>query len=197
MKIAITGHTSGIGKCLYDTFTENGNTVLGFSRSNGYDITSADDRKRIVDETTDCDVFINNAFNFVDMASNCQLNLLEEVYEKHYNNEIINKIVPQKNLDKILIINMGSLIEDIPDSSFVKTEMLDYKKSKTVINEYCKNRKILNIKPGAVKSEEIKNRSPQLYAVANDPQVVYQAVNVGIQLYKMPNQCFVYTIELG
>jgi hypothetical protein len=56
MKIAITGHTDGIGKWIYDN-----NNVVGFSRSNGYDICSANDRKRIVDAVSDCDVFINNA----------------------------------------------------------------------------------------------------------------------------------------
>lgn len=54
MKIAVTGHTSGIGKSISERFD-----VIGFSRSNGYDITK--DQEKIVKESTDCDVFINNA----------------------------------------------------------------------------------------------------------------------------------------
>ena len=57
MKIAITGHTDGIGKWIYD----NNDDVIGFSRSNGYNICFEDDRKRIVDTVLNCDVFINNA----------------------------------------------------------------------------------------------------------------------------------------
>jgi NAD(P)-dependent dehydrogenase (short-subunit alcohol dehydrogenase family) len=34
MKVAITGHTSGIGKALSDVFSD----VIGFSRRNGYDL---------------------------------------------------------------------------------------------------------------------------------------------------------------
>ena len=38
-KIVITGHTSGIGKAIYDKFTEiSCREIVGMSRSNGYDI---------------------------------------------------------------------------------------------------------------------------------------------------------------
>ena len=34
---------------------------MGFSKSNGYDITDKEDRLKIINEASDCDVFINNA----------------------------------------------------------------------------------------------------------------------------------------
>ena len=37
MKIAITGHTKGIGKACFDLFNTD-NNCIGFSRSNGFDI---------------------------------------------------------------------------------------------------------------------------------------------------------------
>ena len=58
MKIAITGHTQGIGKRAYDRLCPD---IIGFSRSNGYDITNSGDQKRIIEESKDCDIFINNA----------------------------------------------------------------------------------------------------------------------------------------
>lgn len=58
MKYAITGHTQGIGKSLFDRLSPN---CLGFSRSTGYDITSKLDRSRIILAALDCDIFINNA----------------------------------------------------------------------------------------------------------------------------------------
>jgi hypothetical protein len=59
MKIVITGHTSGIGKFLFDKFVNQGNTVIGFSRSNGY--TMPEDIDKIIDLSKNCDLFINNA----------------------------------------------------------------------------------------------------------------------------------------
>jgi hypothetical protein len=57
-KYAITGHTRGVGKAVYDRLSPN---IMGFSTSTGYDITSREDRAKIVAEAYDCDVFINNA----------------------------------------------------------------------------------------------------------------------------------------
>ena len=61
MKIAITGHTSGIGKELFDRLSES-HEVVGFSRSNGYDITK--NVTSIVRSALGCDLFINNAHEY-------------------------------------------------------------------------------------------------------------------------------------
>jgi hypothetical protein len=58
MKYAITGHTYGIGQRVFERLSPN---IIGFARSTGYDITKEEDRRRIVKESLDCDVFINNA----------------------------------------------------------------------------------------------------------------------------------------
>lgn len=58
MKVAITGHTKNIGKHLYEKFSPES---IGFSKTNGYDINNPNDRKRIINEVYDCDVFINSA----------------------------------------------------------------------------------------------------------------------------------------
>ena len=60
MKIAITGHSKGIGKACYNIL-EKDNEVYGFSRSNGYDIT--ENFNAIVHAVKNCDVFINNAWH--------------------------------------------------------------------------------------------------------------------------------------
>lgn len=57
MIYSITGHTSGIGKALFQSLP----TSRGFSRSNGYDINVKHDRMRIIEESNDCNIFINNA----------------------------------------------------------------------------------------------------------------------------------------
>jgi short-subunit dehydrogenase involved in D-alanine esterification of teichoic acids len=73
-KVAITGHTKGIGKCLYDVFLENDFKVVGFSRSTGHDISILNHRKLIIDQLSDVDIFINNAY-----FPQAQLELLKEV----------------------------------------------------------------------------------------------------------------------
>lgn len=61
MKIVITGHTSGIGKEIYDKFKEiSCREIIGMSRSNGYDIEH--DFDKIVEEATGAEMFINNAY---------------------------------------------------------------------------------------------------------------------------------------
>ena len=62
MKIAITGHTKGIGKALFEYFSQQGHEVVGFSRSNGFDISLEETRNQILETLTSCDIFINNAY---------------------------------------------------------------------------------------------------------------------------------------
>ena len=73
MKIALTGHTRGIGAAILDSLENEGHEVLGFSRSNGYDIS---DPGFPLDEIEPCDVFINNAYH-----EYAQVDLLYRVHE--------------------------------------------------------------------------------------------------------------------
>ena len=41
MKVAITGHTKGLGASLKKVFEETGHSVIGFSKSTGYDISDS------------------------------------------------------------------------------------------------------------------------------------------------------------
>lgn len=87
MKYAVTGHTQGLGRAIFDRLSPD---CIGFSKSVGYDITSVADRKRIISESMDCKVFINSAFQ-----SDGQIRLMYELFEEW------------KNSDK-LIVNIGS-----------------------------------------------------------------------------------------
>ena len=73
MKIAITGHSKGIGKELYDIF-DSDHQVEGFSRSNGYNI--SEKHRLIARSVKDCDVFVNNAWK-----GYYQLELLNAVFD--------------------------------------------------------------------------------------------------------------------
>jgi NADP-dependent 3-hydroxy acid dehydrogenase YdfG len=61
MKIAITGHSKGIGQALANKLQDMGHTIVGFSRSNGYDVTAPGVIEKIVLQSAECDMFINNA----------------------------------------------------------------------------------------------------------------------------------------
>ena len=113
MKYAVTGHTSGIGKALFDRLNPN---CVGFSKSTGYDITKKEDRKNIIKHAKDCDFFINNASDGLG-----QTLLLIDAFNEW------------KNTDKI-IINVGSRIAEF--SSAVKMyNLLAYQAEKLILKE--------------------------------------------------------------
>jgi hypothetical protein len=114
MKIAITGHTQGIGKRAYDRLCPN---IIGFSRSNGYDITKSDDRKRIIEESKHCDIFINNATSEFGQT----LLFLELFNNWRHQNKII--------------INVGSRIAEIKILPDNRQELLKYQAEKLILKE--------------------------------------------------------------
>jgi short-subunit dehydrogenase involved in D-alanine esterification of teichoic acids len=73
MKIGITGHSDGIGNDIYLNLIKEYD-VIGFSRSNGYDIKNTD---KIIEQLDNCDVFINNAYE-----KNYQTILFELLFDK-------------------------------------------------------------------------------------------------------------------
>lgn len=87
MKIAITGHTSGIGKGILEYYSGE-HEVIGFSLENGYDI---NDYNRILEETKDCDIFINNAYSY------------------YIQSEIVSEWAKVHSNDKHLIISTSSI----------------------------------------------------------------------------------------
>jgi nucleoside-diphosphate-sugar epimerase len=58
MKIAITGHTAGIGQALAQQYADRGHEIVGLSKREGHNIRIT---PRIADLIEPCDVFINNA----------------------------------------------------------------------------------------------------------------------------------------
>jgi NADP-dependent 3-hydroxy acid dehydrogenase YdfG len=138
-KIAITGHTKGIGKALAEIFKKEGFEIFGYSKSNGYDIGNENIRKKILEETKNFDIFINNA------------------YDPSGQSALLNSIIEQwDNTDK-LIINMSSKMVHYKLSGFE-----DYVNAKRLQNDIVKKRtfsncpKILNIIVGAVDTEMAK-----------------------------------------
>ena len=113
MKYAITGHTQGIGKSLFDKLTPN---CIGFSKSTGYDITNKDCRRDIIKHSHDCDIFINNATDNMG-----QTLLLIELFNAW------------KDTNKV-IINVGSRIAEF-STAVDRYDLLQYQAEKLILKE--------------------------------------------------------------
>ena len=114
MKIGITGHSKGLGKALFESLAI-AHDVVGFSRTNGYDIKSPFDRKKIVKESKDLDVFINLVHNYFHQT--------DMLYEMHKSWTDQNKF----------IINISSIVVGQKDFGLRNYQMLEYKVHKTAV----------------------------------------------------------------
>lgn len=61
MNVAVTGHTSGLGKAFFNYYEQNGHTVHGFSRQTGYDLRDWAQLQNLLDATENFDLIISNA----------------------------------------------------------------------------------------------------------------------------------------
>jgi hypothetical protein len=111
MKIALTGHTKGLGAEILKHFSLDHN-VLGFSRSNGYDIKSPFDRKKILKMSNNAEVFINLVHNYYH-----QTDLLFEFFQAWENQEK-------------LIINVSSSVIENPSWGLDRFDFIEYKNQK-------------------------------------------------------------------
>ena len=92
LKYGLTGNSKGFGKYIAAELTNRAIPYVGFSRSTGYNFSDID---RIIKESIDCDVFINNA-----CIKNYQVEILSKFYEAY------------RNTNKT-IVNIGSLITEV------------------------------------------------------------------------------------
>jgi NAD(P)-dependent dehydrogenase (short-subunit alcohol dehydrogenase family) len=96
-KIAVIGHTRGIGKATYDLYRKKKYKVVGMSKSNGFDIVH--DQDKILEQIQDCSLVVLNAH-----ADRGQLNLLKKIYGRHSFDKM-----------KVAVITSTSGIEEEPD----------------------------------------------------------------------------------
>lgn len=146
MKIGITGHSRGLGLALARKLSIN-NNVIGFSRSNGYNIAHVHE---IIKDALDCDVFINNAYN-----NYYQSDLLLYLFRLWQDN-------PNKS-----IINIGSTVTAYPR---IETEIdnlpwpyRDHKIALERLHRHLAKQthkcKMLLVSPGAMDTDMIAHHS--------------------------------------
>lgn len=138
MKVAITGHSRGIGKAIADLYYSD--EVIGFSRSNGYDISSAETINKIINQSIDCDVFVNNAYH--DFA---QCDLLEGIFSQW-------KDDPSKTIVNIISRARYGLGKA---KFYGQTKIELYTKAKKIMFSPEKRCRIININPGYVRTDMV------------------------------------------
>ena len=163
MKVAITGHTRGLGFACAMLFVNSEHTVLGLSRSNGYDINDTD---KIIDAVRDCDVFINNAYDGQNQSI-----LLDRLFS-HWANT--NKI----------IINIGSIITVYPrlekERDHEPWEYRDHKQSLEQTFRYLSLQphtcQMQLVSPGAIDTKMIAHLNCAKMQADNVAQIIYSVM---------------------
>lgn len=166
MKIAITGHTKGIGLALKQYY-EKDHIVIGFSRTNNYNIKNY---KKIIEKSLDCDVFINNAH-----YENYQTLILEELYE-HWQNQ--NKI----------IVNIGTFqTEYHHGNNFTKYQENKFNLKnifKHLSIQHNQKIKLILINPGATDTPlitEIEQKYPEIKYKKMNPNKLAEIIDYAIR----------------
>jgi NADP-dependent 3-hydroxy acid dehydrogenase YdfG len=114
MKIAITGHTAGIGQALAQEYISLGHTIVGLSKREGNNIRNI---PKICDQIESCDMFINNA-----QAGFAQTELLFELWRRW------------SGQDKTIIVISTQMTQD-PTAFF--PELDEYRVQKVALEEAC------------------------------------------------------------
>ena len=142
-KIAVVGHSRGIGKAICDLYSKKKYNVVGMSKSNGFDLVH--DQEKILEEMQDCSLVVLNAH-----SDRGQLTLLKKIYGRHSFDKM-----------KVAVITSTSGIEKEPDYNQFKI----WDKFKYV--QYCEIKKEL-IEYIDELQEELKSKPLSVYDVCPD-----------------------------
>ena len=117
-KIAIIGHTRGIGKAIADLYRKKKYTVVGLSSSNGYDLQCS--QVEIMEQLDDCRLIVLNAY-----VGRGQMTLLKRIYGKYLFED-----------KKVVVITSTSGTPIGADEELHNAEYVDYCKNKKTLIGY-------------------------------------------------------------
>lgn len=169
MRVAITGHTRGIGRAVAQAFSDMGYEIIGFSRGTGYSLPEKIDS--VVEQSSDCDIFINNVYT---PEHNSQLDLLYRMVDAW------------RDTNRI-IVNIGSRAGE----NYIRGEINRYAVAKHAQDSACEqifNRpdqrpKVINIRPGYVDTEASQDvRVPKL-SPEDVAKVIVWAIQQPVHIY--------------
>jgi|GEM_PF-1223590 len=175
-KIAITGHTSGIGQGLFKAFENLNHDVIGYSRLNGYNLAEPGTITNIISSIRDlnCDTLIINAY-----YGYSQIELL-------YSAANLWKNDPDKTIITISS-NSGDGIKNFSHPYAIHKSALD-KAAEQLANFHAA--RIINIRPGFVDT-------PMVATITNYPKMsIERVVEVVIWAWSMPRDCVLKNITV-
>jgi len=146
LKIAITGHTAGIGQALANEYLLDGHEVIGLSQREGNNIRNT---PKICDQIEPCDIFVNNA-----QAGYAQTELLFEMANRW-----------QGTWKHIIVIS--TMMTQEPVSSLAGLDMDHYRLQKVALEEAVQQIryrrlgvKIILVRPGNIATSPDKTVPP-------------------------------------
>lgn len=146
MKIAITGHTAGIGRALAQQYELRGHTIVGLSQREGNNIRNT---PKICDQVEPCDIFVNNA-----QAGYAQTELLFEMAQRW------------SGTGKQIIV-ITTMMTQEPVSSLTGLGMDHYRLQKVTLEEAVRQIrhrrlgiKIVTVRPGNIATSPDKTVPP-------------------------------------
>lgn len=148
MKIAITGHTAGIGQALANEYSQRGHEIVGLSKRDGHNIRNT---PKIADLIEPCDMFVNNA-----QAGFAQTELLFEICRRW------------KGTNRPIVV-IGTMMTLAPVSVIAGAD--EYYVQKQALEQACvqlryQHHNITVVRPGAIATQPGQTVPP--YADVNN-----------------------------
>ena len=150
MKIAISGHSAGIGQALATIYASQGHEIIGLSRRNGYNIRVI---PKVAGMIEPCDMFINNA-----QVGFAQTELLFEIARRW------------QGTGKH-IINISTMMTQQPIPSIPGLDMLEYRVQKVAMEEAVTQLrhqrlgiKLTIVRPGKINTQGTGGTDPKIWA---------------------------------
>ena len=187
MKIAITGHTAGIGKAFTKILESRGHKIMGISRRTGDNIRRIEHTANLIEP---CDMFINNA-----QTQYAQTELLYAVWQRWQGKE-------EKYIWNISTQMTEHPINSTPDGQNDLT-MSQYRNQKLALEEASRQLRFKNawpnisiIRPGGVATQENFNNtnkaSVDLWAesiinmFSHNENIIINEISVGYTKKRIP-----------
>ena len=139
-KVAVTGHTSGIGKAIYDHYS-NICEVVGYDLSNGYNLNT--DVNIVLSESRTCDLFINNVWDQ-------QFDVAQKWAKLHKNHKYTLVNIGSSVTDPAVV---GQLLDKYPELEMYVNAKKLLNHTSTMINVESPCARSIIINPGFVDTE--------------------------------------------
>ena len=173
MKIAITGHSAGIGKAIAAEYSALGHEIVGLSKRDGHNIRNI---SKLADSIEPCDMFINNA-----QAAFAQTELLFEMAKRW-------------DSQRKFVVVISTMMTEHPSSSIPGLPMDEYYVQKVALEEAVKQLRaktklaITIVRPGNIATSPDKTVPPaadvnvwakHLVQILNIPELFVSEISLG------------------